>query len=167
MAPEQLLGGEVDARTDIHAAGCVLYEMAIGQHPFGEVAPSQLIAAILDRPPLPSNAVNAQLSAELARIITKCLEKEPDNRYQSAQELAIDLRRLQMPSTNGLQKLPLIVERDSHRRAAVPPRVYVAVAGAILAAALSPGTKRPIFGGGNPGVVDKVELSFGAFSKSK
>ena len=103
MAPEQLLGGEVDARTDIHAAGSVLYEMATGQRPFAEVENSQLIGAILRRPPVPSGAVNPRLSPELERIIGKCLEKEPENRYQSAKELAIDLRRLQTGVLSGPQ----------------------------------------------------------------
>ena len=88
MAPEQLLGGEIDARTDIHAAGSVLYEMATGQRPFADVERSQLIGAILHRPPRPPAALNPGLSPELERIIGKCLEKEPENRYQSAKELA-------------------------------------------------------------------------------
>jgi serine/threonine-protein kinase len=95
MAPEQVLCGEIDARTDIHATGSVLYEMATGKRPFSDVERSQLIGAILRRPPLPATSVNPSLSSELARIIGKCLEKEPENRYQSARELAIDLRRLQ------------------------------------------------------------------------
>jgi len=95
MAPEQLLGGTIDARTDLHAAGSVLYEMATGQRPFAEVERSQLIGAILHKPPLSPTVLNPRLSPELERIIGKCLEKEPENRYQSAKELAIDLRRLQ------------------------------------------------------------------------
>ncbi len=95
MAPEQLLGAEVDARTDIHAAGSVLYEMATGQRPFSEVESSQIVGAILSRPPLPSRTLNPKSSPELERIIAKCLEKDPEDRYQSAKELAIDLRRLQ------------------------------------------------------------------------
>jgi TolB-like protein/Tfp pilus assembly protein PilF/predicted Ser/Thr protein kinase len=99
MAPEQLLGGEVDARTDIHAAGSVLYEMATGRRPFAEVERSQLIGAILRQAPAPPRQLNPQVSAELERIIGKCLEKELENRYQSAKELAVDLRRLVAPST--------------------------------------------------------------------
>ena len=98
MAPEQLLGGEIDARTDIHAAGSVLYEMATGQRPFAEVEGSQLIGAILRKPPLAPASLNPRVSPELERIIGKCLEKEPENRYQSAKDLAVDLRRLGMPS---------------------------------------------------------------------
>jgi len=98
MAPEQLLGGEVDARTDIHDAGAVLYEMATGQRPFGKLEHAQLISAILQQAPSPPGQLNPQVSSELEWIIGKCLEKEPENRYQSAKELAIDLRRLLTPS---------------------------------------------------------------------
>jgi len=94
MAPEQLMGEEVDARTDIHGAGLVLYEMATGQRPFAEVQSGQLIGAILRHPPAKPRTLNPKISPELERIIGKCLEKEPENRYQSAKDLAADLCRL-------------------------------------------------------------------------
>ena len=93
MAPEQLMGEEVDARTDIHGAGLVIYEMATGQRPFEEVQSGQMIGAILRRAPAKPTTLNPKVSADLERIIGKCLEKEPEKRYQSAKELAIDLRR--------------------------------------------------------------------------
>ncbi len=96
MAPEQLLGGEIDARTDIHGAGSVLYEMATGQRPFAEVEHSQLIGAILRRPPVSPTALNRRLSPELERIIGRCLEKEPEHRDQSAGALTADLRRIEL-----------------------------------------------------------------------
>lgn len=101
MAPEQLLGGEIDARADIHAAGAVLYEMATGKRPFADAETSQLITSILHRPPVPPATLNSKLSSELARIMVKCLEKEPENRYQSAKELAVDLRRLARDKESG------------------------------------------------------------------
>jgi len=101
MAPEQLLGGEIDERTDIHGAGFVLYQMATGLRPFSEVERSQLIGAILHRPPRPPTTFNPRLSAELERIILKCLEKDPENRYQSARELGVDLRRLARERESG------------------------------------------------------------------
>ncbi len=94
MAPEQLRGEEIDARTDIHGAGAVLYEVATAQRPFAEVERSQLIGTILRQPPLRPTALNHDLSPGLEQVITKCMEKEPENRYQSAKELAVDLRRL-------------------------------------------------------------------------
>jgi TolB-like protein len=101
MAPEQLSGEEVDARTDIHGAGFVLYEMATGQRPFAEVKSGQLIGALMRKAPIPPTTLNPKVSAELERIIGKCVEKDPENRYQSAKELAIDLRRLGGPSTTA------------------------------------------------------------------
>jgi len=111
MAPEQLLGEEIDARTDLHAAGYVLYEMATGRYPFAEVERSQLIGAILHKPPRPPTALNSKLSPELERIIGKCLEKEPENRYQSAKELAIDLRRLLTPSAVRVAEVPVAARK--------------------------------------------------------
>lgn len=101
MAPEQFLGGEIDERTDIHGAGFVLYQMATGQRPFFDVERSQLMGAILHRPPRTPTALNPRLSAELERIILKCLEKDPENRYQSARELGVDLRRLAREKESG------------------------------------------------------------------
>jgi len=106
MAPEQLLGGRIDARTDIHAAGVVLYEMATGQLPFAGVDRSKLVGAILSRTPETPSRVNPKLSQELERIITKCLESDPEHRYQSAKELAVDLRRM-AGSGGALQQAPL------------------------------------------------------------
>jgi eukaryotic-like serine/threonine-protein kinase len=94
MAPEQLLGEDLDARTDIHAAGLVLYEMATGKRAFAEWPSGQLIGAIVRHAPISLRQMNHKLSGELERIVEKCLEKDPDNRYQSAKELAVDLRRL-------------------------------------------------------------------------
>jgi len=129
MAPEQLLGGEIDERTDIHGAGFVLYAMATGQRPFFEVERSQLIGAILHRPPRPPSALNPRLSAELEWIILKCLEKDAENRYQSARELAVDLRRLAREKESG----HLVMEAPaSARLARIRNKAILATAGSIV-----------------------------------
>jgi serine/threonine protein kinase/tetratricopeptide (TPR) repeat protein len=94
MAPEQLRGEPVDARTDIHAAGAVLYEMSTGRRPFPEHSTPLLTDQILHQAPAPPRLLNARLSASLEQVILKALEKDPDHRYQSAQEVAVDLERI-------------------------------------------------------------------------
>jgi serine/threonine-protein kinase len=95
MAPEQLRGEPADARTDIHALGTVLFEMVTGERLYREDSFPRLTDAILHRQPVAPRALNAWVSPEMERIILKCLEKERENRYQSAKELGVDLRRLQ------------------------------------------------------------------------
>ena len=99
MAPEQLRGQPPDARSDIFATGVVLYEMAAGRRPFQGRVTTELTDAILHAAPPPPTRLRPELSRRLEDIVLKCLEKDPDNRYQWAKELAVDLRRLAAPST--------------------------------------------------------------------
>jgi serine/threonine-protein kinase len=105
MAPEQLRSQPGDARSDIYSAGAVLYEMATGQRPFRDEPAPALIDAILNIQPVPPRALNARVSPEMERIILKCLQKDPENRYHSAQDLEVDLRQLALPET-GKPVLP-------------------------------------------------------------
>ena len=98
MAPEQLTGEPVDARTDIYALGVVLFEMAAGRRLFQEDSAPRLTDAILHQQPVSPRALNSRVSPELERIILKCLEKSPEDRYQSAKEVQVDLRRLGVPT---------------------------------------------------------------------
>jgi serine/threonine-protein kinase len=92
MAPEQLLGGKLDARTDIWATGCILYEMATGRRPFLGSGPA-LTEAILHQSPPALGKLNPKISAALGEAIHKCLDKDPQKRYICAREIAVDLRR--------------------------------------------------------------------------
>jgi len=94
MAPEQLRGEPPDFRTDIWAAGVVLYEMATGRRPFAQRNGPMLINSILNEPPEPPSKINANVSARLENIILKSLEKDPALRYQTSKELAGELDRL-------------------------------------------------------------------------
>jgi eukaryotic-like serine/threonine-protein kinase len=93
MAPEQLLGRKLDARTDIWAAGCVLYEMATGRRPFAGSGPA-LTEEILHGAPASIIKLNPEISPALAAVVEKCLDRDPEKRYQSAREIAVDLRRV-------------------------------------------------------------------------
>ena len=102
MAPEQLEGREIDERTDIHALGAILYKLATGKRPFPQETPSEIIHAILHKQPELPRSLGAQISEGLERIIFKCLEKEPVNRYASAKELIGDLNKLETGDLSAL-----------------------------------------------------------------
>ncbi|MDE3138160.1 MAG: protein kinase, partial [Acidobacteriota bacterium] len=131
MAPEQLQGEPVDPRTDLHAVGLILYEMATGRRAFQEELASRLIDAIVRRSPVSPRAIQERISPEFERIILKCLEKNPEDRYQSARELEVDLRRLVSP-TSAPMTIPSVVRPKRSRRTQ-----WYAVAGAVILAALA------------------------------
>jgi serine/threonine-protein kinase len=94
MAPEQVRGLPADARIDLFALGCVLYEIVSGRRPFAGQTDAELAATILhDEPPSLAGA-GAKVPAELDRLIRHCLEKNPEARFQSARDLAFALRAL-------------------------------------------------------------------------
>ena len=115
MAPEQLEQKEPDVRTDIYSAGVVLYEMATGSRPFPQQGLMLWEAILHSLPPAP-RSVNKDISPELEAIILKCLEKDPNVRYQSAGELLGDLAELEVPSSGSWQR---VVARRSIGRAKI------------------------------------------------
>lgn|GEM_PF-945053 len=138
MSPEQLRGEEVDARTDLYALGCVLYEMATGTPVFREEVTSRLIEAILSRPPVTPRARNERISPELERIILKCLEKDASRRYQSARELGVDIRRLADPSVSTVP-LPVAGPHAVHARHRTRYLAFAGLLVLILAGGLAVG----------------------------
>jgi Tol biopolymer transport system component/predicted Ser/Thr protein kinase len=92
MAPEQLEGVEADPRTDIFALGAVLYEMASGRRAFDGKTRTSLIAAIVGSDPPPIAQLQPMTPPALEHVIRKCLSKEPDDRWQSAHDIAEELR---------------------------------------------------------------------------
>ncbi len=91
MAPEQLAGQPADARTDLWALGCVLYEMLTGSRPFAGKTTASLMAAILEQP-APPLADRAPLTPPLIdHLVRRCLEKDPEHRWQSARDVALEL----------------------------------------------------------------------------
>jgi eukaryotic-like serine/threonine-protein kinase len=101
MSPEQALGKQVDHRSDIFSLGILLYQMASGRLPFAGNAVTETINKIINTPPDALARLNYAIPSELDHIVRKCLEKDPDNRYQSAHDLLIDLRNLKRDTDSG------------------------------------------------------------------
>jgi Tol biopolymer transport system component len=107
MAPEQLEGKEADARTDIFAFGEVIYEMSTGMPAFTGKSRASLIAAILTTKPTPITQLQPMTPVALERVVKKCLAKDPDERWQSASDLASELHWIaERDSQVGLAPTP-------------------------------------------------------------
>jgi hypothetical protein len=103
MSPEQVQDKATDSRSDIFSFGAVLYEMATGRCAFAGESTASVIAEVLRGEPKPAKVLNPAMPDELQRVIGKALEKDPSDRYQSANDLMIDLRRLKRQTTGSSQ----------------------------------------------------------------
>jgi len=117
MAPEQLEGKEADARTDIFALGELIYEMATGKPAFSGKSRASLIAAILSSEPEPMAALQPMTPPALERVIKKCLAKDPDERWQSASDLAAELRWISESGSQAGAPTSALAERKIWNRA--------------------------------------------------
>lgn len=141
MSPEQVKGDAIDHRTDIWSLGVVLYEMVIGKKPFGGGNPQTAIHGILNLEPAPMSSSDRRVAPYLASIISKCLEKDPVNRYESVDALIEDLR----------EKRP--TQRRSKTVSKNPRRFYQVAGGVVLFVALLlllPFTRDALFNAINP-----------------
>jgi len=117
MSPEQLRGAPVDVRSDIYAAGVVLYEMTTRRRPFQERTAVALADEILHRVPPRPGRLRHDLSPRLEEVILKCLEKDPEKRYRSAKELGVDLLRSRAAITE-VDSLSVPLERFQGKKVA-------------------------------------------------
>jgi len=99
MSPEHIEGKDVDARTDIFSFGVVLYEMLTGQLPFKGEYDSAMMYAIVNEEPEPVQKHRSDLSSELLHVLSRALEKNPDKRYQSINDMLVDLKRCRHSSS--------------------------------------------------------------------
>jgi eukaryotic-like serine/threonine-protein kinase len=150
MSPEQVRGQPVDHRSDIFAFGAVLYEMLCGRRAFRGHSAVETLHAILKEDPPPLTQTNRQLPPALERIVVHCLEKTPEERFQSARDIAFHLEQISATSAST----PLV--------SAAPPRRWLRpVLGAaallgLMAASYALGTRRQA----DPGVVSFRPITF-------
>jgi eukaryotic-like serine/threonine-protein kinase len=160
MSPEQAQDKDIDARSDIFSFGIVLYEMATGKRAFPGESPVTIIGEILHKEPKSIRELNPPAPEELQRIVGKALEKDREDRYQTAHELMVDLRRLMKKETersqSGLRAQP--PQRQKSRK-----WMWMAAAVVICAAALI-----AVMGGGTTADVAPLpmeQLTFSGESK--
>ncbi|HUP66567.1 MAG TPA: protein kinase [Thermoanaerobaculia bacterium] len=135
MAPEQLEGLEADARTDIFALGALVYEMSTGQRAFQGSSKTSLIAAIVAQHPEPISSVTKMTPPALDHVVNRCLEKDPDDRWQSAHDVASELRWISEAGSQAGVARTLTVRRRNRERIAWTLAALTA-AGAITAGGL-------------------------------
>jgi WD40 repeat protein len=160
MSPEQVRGGELDARTDLFSFGAVLYEMATGRQAFAGTTSGVISEAILNRAPASPSRVNPELPAEFELILSKALEKDRELRCQSAAELRADLKRLKRETDSGRTAVgsgfasPAKVTpglKEPSKRAWIPMALAAAIAlaagltGGIFIAKRKPVATQPVY----------------------
>lgn len=132
MSPEQAEGRELDHRSDIFSLGILLHEMLTGRRPFGGDSTASILSALLrDTPPLVTEG-RSDVPPRLARMIQRCLEKDPAQRYQSVADLRNDLADLQQEVDSGLAVLPSPTPRSRRPWYLASALAVLALAGAGL-----------------------------------
>jgi serine/threonine protein kinase len=114
MAPEQVRGEPADQRSDLFALGCVLYEMLAGRRPFGGGTSAEITAAILKEDAAPLASVVPGIAPSLAAVVSRCLEKRPQDRFDSAHDLSLTLEALDFAAAPVVQEASFVRRRWPH-----------------------------------------------------
>jgi len=132
MAPEQLEGKESDARSDIFSFGSVVYEAITGRRAFEGKSQASVIAAILTTQPQPVSAIQPMTPPALDRVVSTCLAKDPDERWQSARDLSAELKWISEGGSQAGLPAPVVARRRSRERLAWAVAAALAVAAVAL-----------------------------------
>jgi tetratricopeptide (TPR) repeat protein/predicted Ser/Thr protein kinase len=147
MAPEQVEGRGIDHRVDLYALGLILYEMLTGDVPFHADSTIQLMYKRVNETPKSPKDLNPDLPDWLVRVVMKCLERYPDNRYQSASEILSDLDSATAPAKSGARTMQITLPQQL----SIPGgRITLAAVAVVILAAITlaiPGVRHRIFGG--------------------
>lgn len=123
MSPEQVQGHDVDHRSDIFSLGVLLYEMISGQSPFKGVHETAIIYEIVNVDAPPPSSKKPEIEPELDRIVLECLEKDPNERTQSAKQVAVDLNRFKRTSSRSRlsRAMPAVAVSPAHEESGLNP----------------------------------------------
>jgi serine/threonine protein kinase len=125
MAPEQYEGKEADERSDIFAFGCVVYEMVTGKRCFDGKTKASLIASVLGGEPVPMSTLVPVTPPALERLVKRCIEKDPEDRYQSMRDVVLELR------STGASGADFRSARPSHKAAWMVAAAVLAIVAAV------------------------------------
>jgi eukaryotic-like serine/threonine-protein kinase len=161
MAPEQLEGESADVRTDIFALGAVLYEMATGRRAFEGKTRTSLIAAIVAGQPRPVSELQPQVPPALQHVVAVCMEKDPDLRWQSAHDVAEQLRWIARSGMETLSGSTTAAQRRWLIPALAAALLTGLIAGAFFWRLLRPAAAVPLL---HAAIVSEKNISAGAWS---
>ena len=116
MAPEQLEGKDADARTDIFAFGAVVYEMATGRKAFEGESQASLIGAIMTSNPPPISTLQPMTPPALDHIVKRCLDKDPDDRFDTAHDVMLELQWIAEAGSQAGIPAPVVAHRKNRER---------------------------------------------------
>jgi Tol biopolymer transport system component len=159
MSPEQAEGKTVDARSDIFSLGIVFYEMLTGERPFGGDSPTRVLSSIVKDTPRPLGEIKPAMPRRLARLVHRCLEKNPVDRYQSAIDLRHDLEETQRDDAPVAATSSRVTVAGGRRRTAIALGLGVLIVAAGAASIWPSGNRGGVSSEAVPRLQNAVQLT--------